>query len=122
GPPLAWLVQRVQAPQGEHYAEDQPHSAVPVHEDMPAQGQPRDYGAQQYEYKLNRDPQEPLWRQHGRAFALDQAMRSMRNFWMTTGVRGRSFESRCTFEILLATSWPSTTSPKMVCRLSSHGV
>src|SRR5947199_9403593 len=41
---------------------------------------------------------------------------------MMTGVRGRSFESRCTFEILLATSWPSTTSPKTVCRLSSQGV
>jgi len=25
----------------------------------------------------------------------------MRNFWMTTGVRGRSMESRGTFEILV---------------------
>jgi hypothetical protein len=41
---------------------------------------------------------------------------------MDTGVFGRSFESRGNFEILSATSWPSIISPKMVCRLSSHGV
>src|SRR6266481_3239083 len=46
----------------------------------------------------------------------------MRSFLMDTVVFGRSFESRDTLEILSATSWPSTTSPKMVCRLSSQGV
>ena len=41
---------------------------------------------------------------------------------MVMGVRGRSLPSRGALEILSATSWPSTTSPKMVWRLSSHGV
>src|ERR1700722_8792557 len=47
--------------------------------------------------------------------------RSMRTF-IVTGVFGRSPESRGTFEILSAMSCPSTTSPKIECLLSSHGV
>src|SRR5271165_3449843 len=47
---------------------------------------------------------------------------SMRTLLIFTGVRGRSPESRGTLEILSATSWPSTISPKMVCLLSSQGV
>src|ERR1700738_3352724 len=48
--------------------------------------------------------------------------RSMRTFCNVTGVRGRSLASRGDLEILSATSWPSTTSPKMVCLLSSQRV
>src|SRR5712664_4932083 len=48
--------------------------------------------------------------------------RSMRTFFKVTGVRGRSLASRGSFEIFSATSWPTTTSPKIVCLLSSHGV
>src|SRR6266853_1938103 len=48
--------------------------------------------------------------------------RSIRTLFKVTGVRGRSLASRGVLEILSATSWPSTTSPKMVCLLSSQGV
>src|SRR5262249_23069082 len=52
---------------------------------------------------------------------LPYCTRSMRTF-IVTGVFGRSPESRGTFEILSAMSCPSTTSPKIECLLSSHGV
>ena len=45
----------------------------------------------------------------------------MRTF-MVTGVRGLSVESRGVREIWSATPWPSTTSPKIVWRLSRCGV
>src|SRR5467141_868329 len=48
--------------------------------------------------------------------------RSIFTLFKVIGVRGRSLESRGALEILSATSWPSTTSPKMVCLLSSQGV
>lgn len=48
--------------------------------------------------------------------------RSMRTLFKVTGVFGRSPESRGALDILSATSCPSTTSPKIVCLLSSHGV
>src|ERR1700722_514150 len=46
----------------------------------------------------------------------------LRRTFIVTGVFGRSPESRGTFEILSAMSCPSTTSPKIECLLSSHGV
>ena len=39
-----------------------------------------------------------------------------------TSLFGRSFRPRGTFTIFSTTSWPSTTSPKMVCLPVSHGV
>src|ERR1043166_7828400 len=53
---------------------------------------------------------------------LIQATLSIFTWLIATGVFGRSLRSRGTLEILFATSCPSTTSPKIVCRLSSHGV
>src|SRR6266480_4717633 len=121
-PPLAGFVECAQAPQDEHDAEDQPHSAVPVHQNTSTQSQPCDQRAEQDENQFDRGAQHPLWREHSLAFAFAQAMRSIRSLLRVTGVRGLSLESRGTFEILLATSCPSTTSPKIVCRLSSQGV
>src|SRR5579859_740464 len=52
----------------------------------------------------------------------DYPTRSIFTWLMVTGGVGRSLRSLATTEILLATSWPSTTSPKMVCLLSSQVV
>src|SRR5207302_7393731 len=69
---------------------------------------------------FDQNSQEALGRKHHRTGIYET--RSMRTFCMVTGVRGRSLESRGSLEILSATSWPSTTSPKIVCLLSSQGV
>src|SRR5271156_452499 len=64
----------------------------------------------------------PALRKAGGRLQVDYATRSMRTLFSVTGVRGRSLESRGTLEILSAISWPSTTSPKIECLLSSQGV
>src|ERR1700737_3057628 len=117
-PPLPPLVQSAQAPKDQSSAQYQPSWLTTFKKDLSAKAKPNCKSAEQYENQFNGDAQQLLRREHFRRESY--WTRSMRTF-MVTGVRGRSLASRATLEILSATSCPSTTSPKMLWRLSRWG-